>query len=93
MSTQQAPESTQAQTTRKLRPMYWVAAAAMVVATIMAAMERPLDWMSIAGRGSLVAALVLLATAKAEETRGKKVLIYALTAVALGLLLARIMNR
>jgi uncharacterized membrane protein len=77
----------------KLRPVWWIVAAAMTVATVLAAMERPMDWMAIAGRGALTAAAVLLATAKPEETRGKKILIYALTAVSLGLLLARIMNR
>jgi hypothetical protein len=77
----------------KVKALYWIAAAAMLIATVLAVMERPLDWMSIAGRISLIAALVLLATAKPEETRSKKVLIYALTAVALGLLLARILNR
>jgi quinol-cytochrome oxidoreductase complex cytochrome b subunit len=77
----------------KAKALYWIAAAAMTMATVLASMERPVDWMAIAGRGSLIAALVLLATAKPQETRGKKVLIYGLCAVALALLLARLMNR
>lgn len=77
----------------KLKVVYWIAAAAMAIATVLAAMQTPVDWMAIAGRGSLIAALVLLATAKPEETRAKKVVIYALVAIALGLLLARMMNR
>jgi hypothetical protein len=92
MSTQQPPQA-KGEAIRKLRPVYWVAAAAMAISVVFEAMESPPDWMAIAGRGALIAALVLLATAKAEETRAKKVLIYALSAVALGLLLARIMNR
>ena len=78
---------------KNLRILYWLAAAAMVIALVMELMSPTPHWMAIAGRGSLIAALVLLATAKAEETRAKKVLIYALTAVALGLLLARILTR
>ena len=72
---------------------WWVVAATMTAATVLAAMEKPIDWMAMVGRGSLIAAAVLLATAKPEETRGKKVLIYALCAVSLGLLLARVLNR
>lgn len=90
------PETGQAQPVKrdsKLRPIYWLAAAAMTISVVMEAMTPAPDWMAIAGRGSLIAACVLLATAKTEETRTKKILIYALTAVALGLLLARIMNR
>ena len=76
----------------KLKAVYWIAAVAMAIATVLAAMEKPVDWMAIAGRGTLIAALVLLATAKDAETRAKKVVIYALVAVSLGLLLARLMN-
>ena len=72
---------------------WWIVAATMTIATVLAAMEKPIDWLAMAGRGMLIAAAVLLATAKPAETRGKKVLIYALCAVSLGLLLARIMNR
>jgi hypothetical protein len=77
----------------KLKVMYWIAAGAMTIAAVLAAMEKPVDWMGIAGRGSLIAALVLLATARPEETRAKKIVIYTLVAVALGLLVARIVNR
>ena len=77
---------------KMLKAVYWVAAAAMAAATVLAAMQQPVDWMAIAGRGSLIAALVLLATAKPVETRGKKIVIYGLVAVALGLLLARFMK-
>ena len=97
MSTQQPPQPPQPQpkgeAARKLRPLYWIAAVAMAIAVVLEALESPPDWMAIAGRGALVAALVLLATAKPEETRAKKVVIYALAAVSLGLLLARFMNR
>jgi hypothetical protein len=74
----------------KLKALYWIAAAAMSIAVVLEAMKQPVNWLSIGARGSLVAALVLLATAKPAETHGKKLLIYGLIAVSLGLLLAKI---
>jgi hypothetical protein len=87
----QTPQSSPKRDT-KVRALYWIAAIAMTIAIVLDAMER-IDWMSLVGRGALVAALVILATAKPEETKTKKVAIYALAAIALGLLLARLMNR
>ena len=80
-------------TNSKLKAMWWLVAAALVIATVLAALARPIDWMAIVGRSALIVAAVLLATAKPEETRSKKVLIYTLCAVSLGLLLARFINR
>ena len=77
----------------KLKGVWWIAAGAMTVATVLVAVRTPGDWMAIVGRGSLVAAMVLLATARPAETRAKKVLIYALCAVSLALLIARIVTR
>lgn len=74
----------------KLKALYWIAAAAMTIAVILDAMKWPTNWLSIGARASLIAALVLLATAKPVETHGKKMLIYGLIAVSLGLLIARL---
>lgn len=74
----------------KLKALYWIAAAAMTIALVLEAMKQPANWLAIGARGSLIAALVLLATARDAETRGKKLLIYGLIAVSLGLLLAKI---
>ena len=91
MATQTPPNPPTTQR-KSLRPLYWIAAAAMLAATVLSAVEKA-DWMAITGRVALLAALVLLATAKDEETKAKKLLIYALAAISLGLWLARVMNR
>ena len=88
METQTPPTSTGRDA--KLKVLYWIAAAAMTIAVVLDAMKEPTNWLSIGARGSLIAALVLLATARDAETRGKKLLIYALIAISLGLLLAKI---
>lgn len=76
----------------KLKALYWIAAAAMTIAVVLDAMKQPVNWLSIGARGALIAALVLLATAKPAETHGKKLLIYGLIAVSLGLLIAKIVG-
>ena len=88
METQTPP--TPSQFDSKLKIVYWLVAAAMLIGVVVDAMQRPVNWLSLASGGTLVAALVLLATAKPAETRGKKLAIYGLIAVSLGLLLARI---
>ena len=87
----QSPEKVD--TARRVKPLYWLAAAMMTIAVIYDLMRPPVNWLSIAGRGALIAALVLLATARPVETKGKKLLIYFLAAIALGLLIARLVNR
>ena len=74
----------------KLKALYWIAAAAMTIAVVLDAMKQPANWLSIGARAALIVALVLLATAKPVETHGKKLLIYGLIALSLGLLVARI---
>jgi hypothetical protein len=81
---------TPAGTDTKLKVLYWIAAAAMTIAVVLDAMKQPTNWLSIGARGTLIAVLVLLATAKRVETHGKKLLIYGLIALSLGLLLAKI---
>jgi len=76
----------------RIKVAYWIAAALMAIAAIVS-LVREADYMKAAGNLSLVAALVLLATAKPAETRAKKVLIYALVAISLGLLIARVVTR
>lgn len=78
------------QNDRKLKLLYWIAAGAMLIAVAFEAVKQPPNWLSIGARGSLVAALVLLATAKPAETRGKKLVIYALIAISIALLVARL---
>jgi hypothetical protein len=75
---------------RTLKIMYWLAAAAMAIAAVLEILNPAPDYMKVGSRVSLVVALLLLATARPAESRAKKVLIYALVAVALGLLLARL---
>lgn len=74
----------------KFKALYWLAAAALTVAVVLDVMEPHVDWLSIAGRVTLVAVLVLLVTAKPAETRAKKVIIYALIAISVGLFIARL---
>ena len=73
----------------KLKLMYWIAAAAMLISIVLDVLKSP-NWYSIGGRVSLVIAMILLATAKPVETHGKKVLVYALCGVAIVLLILKI---
>jgi hypothetical protein len=86
---EQTPQTT-GQLNSKLKIVYWIVAAAMTIGVVLDAMKRPVNWLSIASSGTLIAVLVLLATAKPVETRGKKIVIYTLIAISLGLLLATI---
>lgn len=76
--------------TPKLRIMYWIAAAAMTISIVIDVLGKPVNWLSVAGRVPLVVALVLLATARPAETHAKKLAIYGLLALSIGLLLYRI---
>lgn len=87
----QTPE-TGGQFNSKLKIVYWIAATAMTIGVVLDAMKRPVNWLSLASSVALIAVLVLLATAKPVETRAKKLLIYALIAVSLGLLVAKIVG-
>ena len=75
--------------TPRLKLVYWIAAAAMTISIVLDVMKTP-NWLSVGGRVSLVIAMVILATAKPVETRAKKIVVYALCAISLGLLLAKI---
>jgi hypothetical protein len=88
-STQAPPPADAAGRSNKLKLLYWVAAAAMVIATVIEFRERP-DYLRASSRVALLGALVLLATARPAESRAKKVVIYALLAIAIGLLVARL---
>jgi hypothetical protein len=76
----------------KLKPLYWLAAAAMTIAVVLDVIKPPINWLSVGGRITLVLALVILATAKPAETRGKKLLIYGLIIVSIGLLVAKLVS-
>ena len=73
----------------KVKPLYWIAAAALTIALVLEVMKTP-NWLSIASRVALLAALVTLATAKPVETHAKKMAIYAMLAISLVLLIAKI---
>jgi uncharacterized membrane protein len=75
---------------RQMKVLYWIAAAALTVAIALEFVDPPLDYMKLGSRVALLAALILLATARPAETRGKKTLIYALVIVAAVLLVARL---
>ncbi|MEX2151738.1 MAG: hypothetical protein WD825_00265 [Gemmatimonadaceae bacterium] len=72
--------------------LYWIAAGAMTVAGALAIIQDS-DYLKAGGQFALVVALVLLATARPEETRAKKVAIWALLAIAIALLLVRVLGR
>lgn len=74
------------------RALYWVPAIIMAIIGVLAIVNDR-DYMEAGGNFALVVALVLLATARPEETRTKKLAIYALIAISIGLLLARILSR
>ena len=84
MEPQTAPT---ARTGRNLKPLYWLAAAAMAIAMVLE-WRTDHDLLQAASRGALLIALIMLGTAKSAETRGWKVVIYLLIAVALGLFIA-----
>ena len=76
----------------KLKPLYWLAAGAMTIAVVLDVIRPPINWLSVGGRVPLILALVVLATAKPAETRGKKFLIYGLIILSIGLLVAKLMR-
>jgi lysylphosphatidylglycerol synthetase-like protein (DUF2156 family) len=78
-------------TARNLKPLYWIAAVAMAIAAILELREEP-DYLKASSRVALIVALVMLATAKPVESRAKKVAIYIVLAIAIGLLLARLVG-
>ena len=78
-------------TARNLKPLYWIAAVAMAIAAILELREEP-DYLKASSRVALIVALVMLATAKPVESRAKKVAIYVVLAIAIGLLLARLIG-
>lgn len=73
-----------------MKVLYWIAAAALAVAIALEFVNPPADYMKLGSRVALLGALILLATARPAETRGKKVLIYALVIVAAVLLVVRL---
>ena len=75
---------------RQMKLLYWIAAAALTLAIALGFVNQPVDYLELASRLALLGALVLLATARPAETRGKKVLIYALVIVAAVLLAVRL---
>jgi hypothetical protein len=94
MATQ--PENTPADPTppprKQMKILYWIAAAALTLAIALEFVRPPVDYVELVSRLALLAALILLATARPAETKGKKVLIYALVIVAAALLLVRIVS-
>lgn len=78
-------------TARNLKPLYWIAAVAMAIAAILELREEP-DYLKASSRVALIVALVMLATAKPVESRAKKVAIYVVLVIAIGLLLARLIG-
>jgi hypothetical protein len=78
---------------RDIRPLYWLAAAAMAISIALEFFgDDGVDPLKVGSRSALLVALLLLATARPAETKAKKWLIYGLVAVALGLLLARLLR-
>lgn len=78
-------------TARNLKPLYWIAAVAMAIAAVLELREEP-DYLKASSRVALIVVLVMLATAKPVESRAKKVAIYVVLAIAIGLLLARLIG-
>jgi hypothetical protein len=75
---------------RQIRILYWIAAAALTLAIALEFVNPPVDYMKLVSRLALLAALILLATARQAETKAKKVLIYALVIVAAALFVIRL---
>ena len=76
---------------RNLKPLYWIAAIAMAIAAILELQNEP-DYLKASSRLALIVALVMLATAKPAESRAKKIAIYVVLAIAIGLLLVRMFS-
>ena len=79
-------------TRKNLKPLYWIAAIAMAIAMVLELRNEP-DYLKASSRVALIIALVMLATAKPVESRAKKIAIYLVLAIAIGLLLARLAAR
>ena len=75
---------------KQLKVLYWIAAAAMAVTIALGLVNPPVDYLELVSRFALLGALILLATARPAETRGKKILIYALVILAAALLAYRL---
>jgi hypothetical protein len=75
---------------KQMKWLYWVAAAALAAAIALEFVNPPLDYTKLVSRIALLGALILLATARPAETRGKKTLIYALVILAAALLVYRL---
>jgi hypothetical protein len=75
---------------KQMKALYWVAAAALAIATALEFVNPPVDYTKAVSRLALLVALILLATARPAETRGKKILIYALVILAAALLVYRL---
>ena len=86
----QPPASDPTPPRSQMKVLYWIATAALTVAIALEFVNPPLDYMKLGSRIALLGALILLATARPAETRGKKVVIYALVIVAAVLLLVRL---
>ena len=77
------------QANKVFRRFYWTVAGATMLMLVIDLFEKPIEWLAVASRVPLIAAAMLLATAKPEETKTKKWLIYFLAALAAVLLVAR----
>lgn len=75
---------------KQIKWLYWLAAAALAFAIALEFVSPPVDYVKLVSRVALLAALVLLATARPAETRSKKILIYALVILAAALLVLRL---
>ena len=75
---------------KKVKPLYWIAAAALAIAIAIDLSKPPVNWFSFAGRVPLLAVLVMLATAKPVETHAKKIVMYVLIALSIGLFIAKV---
>lgn len=73
-----------------MKVLYWLAAAALAIAIALEFVNAPVDYVKLVSRLALLGALILLATARPAETRGKKILIYALVILAAALLVYRL---
>ncbi len=78
-------------TPRNIKPLYWIAAIAMAIAAVLE-LRKEVDYLKLSSRIALIVALVMLATTKPVESRGKKVAIYVVLAIAIGLLIARMVS-
>lgn len=90
MATQPPTSVPTPQRGQQIKILYWIIAAALTVAIALEFVNPPLDYMQLGSRLALLGALILLATARPAETRGKKVLIYGLVTVAAALFVLRL---